>query len=58
MERKFFIQGMVYNDQNRNIKMDNNETGLANWTVNLEQPSGNVISKFTTTIVVDMVSMT
>ena len=48
VERKFFIQGMVFNDQNGNGKMDNNETGLANWTVNLEQPSGNVISKFTT----------
>jgi hypothetical protein len=48
MERKFFVQGMVYIDQNGNFKMDNNETGLANVTVNLEQPSGNVISKFTT----------
>jgi len=48
MEREFFIQGMVYIDQNGNFKMDNNETGLANATVNLEQPSGNVISKFTT----------
>ena len=48
MERRFFVQGMVYIDLNGNFKMDNNETGLANVTVNLEQPSGNVISKFTT----------
>ena len=39
------IQGIVYDDQNGNSKMDNNDTGLANWTVNLEQPPGNVISK-------------
>lgn len=25
--------------------MDYNETGLANWTINLEKPLGNVISK-------------
>jgi len=47
-EPKFSIQGMVYSDQNDNEKMDNNETGLANWTINLEQPPGNVISKATT----------
>ena len=28
--------------------MDYNETGLANWTINLEQPAGNVISKAVT----------
>jgi hypothetical protein len=44
-QQKFFIQGMVFSDQNGNGKMDDNESGLANWTVNLEQPSENVISK-------------
>lgn len=47
-EPKFSLQGVVYSDQNGNGKMDNNETGLANWTINLEQPPGNVISKATT----------
>jgi hypothetical protein len=44
---KFSIKGIVYHDQNGNGKMDYNETGLANWTINLEQP-GNVISKAVT----------
>lgn len=44
-EPKFSIQGKVYGDQNGNGKMDYNETGLANWTINLEKPLGNVISK-------------
>jgi hypothetical protein len=47
-EPKFSIQGMVYSDQNGNEKMDYNETGLANWVVNLEQPAGNVVSKVVT----------
>jgi hypothetical protein len=47
-EPKFSIQGTVYGDQNGNLKMDYNETGLANWTINLEQPPGNAISKATT----------
>ena len=47
-EPKFSIKGVVYHDQNGNGKMDYNETGLANWTVNLEQPAGNVISKAVT----------
>jgi hypothetical protein len=46
--QKLLIQGMVYDDQNGNGKLDRNETGLANWTINLEQPPGNVISKATT----------
>jgi hypothetical protein len=46
--QKFLIQGTVYDDRNGNAKMDSNETGLANWTINLEQPSGNVIFKATT----------
>ena len=44
-EPKLSIQGMAYNDQNGNGKIDYNETGLANWTINLEQPPGSVISK-------------
>lgn len=47
-EPKFSIKGTVYHDQNGNGKMDHNETGLANWTINLEQPSGSVISKVVT----------
>jgi hypothetical protein len=46
--QKLLIQGIVYDDQNGNSKLDSNETGLANWTINLEQPPGNVISKATT----------
>jgi hypothetical protein len=45
---KFSLQGTIYHDQNGNGKMDYNETGLANWTINLEQPSGSVISKAVT----------
>jgi parallel beta-helix repeat protein len=47
-QQKFFIQGMVFNDQNGNGKMDSNETSMAGWTVLLKQPTGNTISKFTT----------
>jgi hypothetical protein len=47
-EPKFSIQGTVYHDQNSNGKMEGNESGLANWTINLEQPAGNVISKAVT----------
>lgn len=46
--QKFLIQGTVYDDQNGNAKMDSNETGLANRTINLEQPTGNMISKAAT----------
>lgn len=42
------IQGTVYDDRNVNGKMDDNETGIANWTVNLEQPSGKVVSSAAT----------
>jgi hypothetical protein len=30
--------------------MDNNETGLADWTVNLEQPTGTIITSANTTM--------
>jgi hypothetical protein len=42
---RYNIAGMVYYDADSNGIMDNNEIGLANWTVNLEQPSGTVINK-------------
>jgi hypothetical protein len=47
---KFTIEGMAYNDVNGNGTMDNNETGLADWTVNLEQPAGTVIMSANTTM--------
>jgi len=47
-EPKFTIEGIVYDDAEGNGLMDNNETGLVNWTVNLEQPAGTVINTATT----------
>lgn len=47
-KQNLLIQGAVFADSNVNGKMDDNETGLANWTVNLEQPSGKVISSAAT----------
>ncbi len=47
---KFTIEGMVFDDLNGNGTMDNNETGLADWTVNLEQPAGMVIMSANTTM--------
>jgi uncharacterized protein (DUF2141 family) len=46
---KFTIEGMAFNDMNGNSTMDNNETGLADWTVNLEQPAGTVVTTANTT---------
>jgi hypothetical protein len=46
--QKFLIKGIIYDDQNSNGMLDSNETRLANWTVNLEQPAGTVISKAVT----------
>jgi uncharacterized protein (DUF2141 family) len=46
---KFTIEGMAFNDTNGNGTMDNNETGLADWTVNLEQPAGTVVTTANTT---------
>jgi molybdopterin-binding protein len=43
-EPKFTIEGIVYDDAEGNGLMDNNDTGLVNWTVNLEQPAGTVIN--------------
>ena len=34
---------------NGNGTMDNNETGLADWTVNLEQPAGKIVTSANTT---------
>lgn len=47
---KFTIEGMAFNDTDGNSTMDNNETVLANWTINLEQPAGNVIMSVNTSI--------
>lgn len=47
---KFTIEGMAFNDTDGNGTMDNNETGLADWTVNLEQPAGNVIMSANTSM--------
>lgn len=47
---KFTIEGMVFNDADGNSTMDNNETVLANWTVNLEQPAGMVIMSANTSM--------
>ena len=47
---KFTIEGMVFDDMNGNGTIDNNETGLADWTVNLEKPAGMVIMSANTTM--------
>jgi hypothetical protein len=47
---KFTIEGMAFDDENGNGTMDNNETGLADLTVNLEQPAGTVITSANTTM--------
>jgi hypothetical protein len=44
------IEGMAFNDTDGNSTMDNNETVLADWTVNLEQPAGNVIMSVNTSM--------
>jgi hypothetical protein len=44
----FTIEGTVFDDANGNGIMDNNETGMVGWTVNIEQPAGNVINNVTT----------
>ena len=45
---KFTIEGVVFDDANGNGVMDNNETGMVGWTVNIEQPAGTVINNVTT----------
>jgi uncharacterized protein (DUF2141 family) len=47
---KFSIAGVVFDDVEGNGIMEANEVGLANWTVNLEQPAGTVIESATTTL--------
>jgi hypothetical protein len=47
---KFSITGVVFDDLEGNGVMDGNEAGLANWTVNLEQPAGTVVQSATTTM--------
>jgi hypothetical protein len=48
-EPAFSIMGKVFDDMNGNGAADENETGLAGWTVSLEQPVGTVIANQTTT---------
>jgi hypothetical protein len=47
-EPAFSIMGMVFDDMNGNGAVDENETGMAGWTVSLEQPVGTVIANQTT----------
>lgn len=47
-ETKFSIMGKVFDDANGNGAIDENETGLAGWTVDLEQPAGTMIANATT----------
>jgi len=47
-EPKFSIEGVVFDDAEGNGVMEANEVGLANWTVNLEQPAGTIIESATT----------
>jgi hypothetical protein len=42
------VSGSVYNDLNGDGKKQGNEPGLANWTVELLNTSGNVVSQVTT----------
>jgi hypothetical protein len=48
-ESSFSIMGKVFDDANGNGAADENETGLAAWTVILEQPAGVIIANQTTT---------
>jgi hypothetical protein len=47
-EPKFSIMGTVFEDVDANGSMDENETGLADWTVALSEPSGAIIGNATT----------
>jgi hypothetical protein len=47
-EATFSIMGYVFDDMNGDGIMDENETGLAGWTVNLEQPVDTIIANLTT----------
>jgi len=47
---KFSIAGVVFDDVEGNGVLEANEAGLANWTVNLEQPAGTVVESATTTM--------
>ena len=47
---KFSIAGVVFDDVEGNGVIEANEAGLANWTVNLEQPAGTIIESATTTM--------
>ncbi len=45
---EFSIMGKVFDDSDGNGILDNNETGLAGWTVSLEQPAGTILANQTT----------
>jgi hypothetical protein len=47
---EYVIEGIVYDDADGNGIKDNNEIGLADWTVNLEQPAGTVINTAVTNV--------
>ncbi|WP_286858273.1 SdrD B-like domain-containing protein, partial [Methanosaeta sp. UBA356] len=46
--RGYTIEGVVFEDLDGNGVMNVNESGLANWTVNLEQPEGVIITSVNT----------
>jgi hypothetical protein len=43
VELKFALSGRVFNDLNSNGMLDETDIGLADWTVDLEKPSGEMI---------------
>jgi len=47
-DKGYTIEGVVFEDLNGNGVKNVNEEGLANWTVNLEQPEGAVIKSVNT----------
>ncbi|MFZ2535933.1 SdrD B-like domain-containing protein, partial [Methanothrix sp.] len=47
-EQGYTIEGVVFEDLDGNGVMNVNESGLANWTVNLEQSEGVVITSVNT----------
>lgn len=48
VEPKFALRGKAFDDLNGNGTLDEIEIGLADWTVNLENPDGNVTASATT----------
>jgi hypothetical protein len=50
VEPKFVLSGMVFDDLNSSGTLDQDEMGLANWTVDLENPEGSVIASTMTAL--------